>query len=189
MSKPGGNRMSSPYVNALAAAASELFAEGINDPSVEQILRKYFGEDKVLPRGLVTPSQVRAMRGVLQKDGHITCPLTETYYRRFRKPGTLKTSADAMRCLPVGAGNVITGMRRLAGSADEDRIWLLWQQVQNDRTSAAGLKVKSEVDAVLDAGDITAEQAELVFEPARRLQEAASPMKALPASPMKALSN
>jgi hypothetical protein len=181
--------MSSPYVNALAATASELFAEGINDPSVGEILKRYFGADKVLPRSLVTKSQVAAMRSVLAKDGHITCPLTETYYRRFRKPGALKTSADAMRCLPVGAGKVIYGMRRLAGSADEDRIWLLWQQHRTNATSAGHLKVMVEVDAALDAGDITAEQKEFVFEPARRLQEAAPSMKALPAFPMKALSN
>lgn len=168
--------MATQYVNALAVTVSELFAEGINDPSVEEIIKRYYKGIPVLPSkgSLMTAHQIRSVRSILAEDGHQTCPLSPTYYRRFRHR-LAKTQADAMRCLPVGSGNATVGMRRLVGSADEDIIWLTWQKVRETRSVAEYAKVRDETSSAVTAGRITFEQAELVFETSRQLLESALP--------------
>jgi hypothetical protein len=148
------------YVTDLTATVNELFADGINDPSAAVIAKRYWGQDKAVTKGMIEECRAKLgrVRRALDEDAHLTCPLSETYYRRFRGPGKLKTRDEARRCLPT-RGLPQFGLLRLTGSEESDLIWSEWVGIQCNQ--AAG-KTRLSVDdllAAVQSGKMPTEQA------------------------------
>jgi len=125
--------MSDPYITALAATVNDMFADGINDPSADQIAHHYFGPDKYIPRSLIEDvrSRLGNIRNALADDGHLTCPLSETYYRRFRNGKKITGTDDAVLCLATGRAKKQVGILRIVETAvNSDLIWASWHQLQ-----------------------------------------------------------
>lgn len=158
------------YVTDLTATVNELFADGIDDPSADIIARRYWGQDKAVTKGMIEECRAKLshIRRALDEDAHLTCPLSATYYRRFRGPGKLKTQEEARRCLPT-RGLPQFGLLRLTGSAESDLIWTEWIGVQSKQ--AAG-KTRLSVDDLLKAvrsGKMPIEQAREVVIQSQKL--------------------
>jgi hypothetical protein len=142
-------KLDKQYVNDLAKTVNDLFFNEITDPTAEQIATAYYG-DKVIPQAVVDDVQRRLtrIRRALEEDGHQTCPLSQTYYRRFRRISP-QTRDEARLCLALGRGRPQVGLLLLTG-VDEGRdvIWQEWVSLQLNQ--AAG-KVRKQSEAIGDA--------------------------------------
>jgi hypothetical protein len=144
------SRTRDQYVTDLATTANELFAEGVNDPSADAIAKRYWGEGKAVTKGMIEECRAKLghVRRALDEDGHLTCPLNLTYYRRFRGPGKLQTREEARRCLPT-RGLPQVGLLRLSGSDEADLIWTEWMSnLFNQATGKAKLSIEDILSAV-----------------------------------------
>lgn len=157
-----------PYIDALAEAINELFAAGIDDPNLTQIARQYFGEDKIIPQSLKGDirQKLGRVRAVLTLDGHHVCPLSETYYRRFRKPGSIKSRAEARQCLATGSGKTQMGLLRLTGLSEHDLIWREWTALRSNQSAGGLAKARREWETACEAGMISPDHANEGFDPA-----------------------
>jgi hypothetical protein len=180
--------MRDPYITELATTVNEMFAEGVNDPSATEIARRHWGDDKVMPRILAEDVRRRLgrVRTALEEDGHLMCPLSETYYQRYRRPGKLKTQDEARRCLAIGRGRQQVGLLRLTGTAESDLIWTQWASIQCNQAAGKAGRALNGVLAAVDGDKVSVEQGHEILLQADRLAQPARPevaervMRALP---------
>lgn len=161
------------YVTDLAATVNEMFAEGVDDPSAVQITKRYWGEDKAVQAGMI--EEVRAklgrIRKILFEDGHLTCPLSPTYYRRFRGPGRLQTRDEARQCLPT-RGRPQAGILRLASTPeDSDLIWTEWISMQCNQGAGKAKTSFNELLIAVDKGKVSLDRAQEILSNGQELAQ------------------
>lgn len=173
------------YVLELASTVNLMFSKGINDPQASEIAHEHFG-DRTLGGEIIEGVRKRLprIRRALEEDySYQICPLSRTYYSRFRRHAPL-TEAEARRCLPIGHAVRQEGLYRLAGA--DDLIWNAWQRLHLNQGAS---KMKRRADAVLHAvasGHLTdAAAAEVLTDAAQHARPndrelAARVMQALP---------
>jgi hypothetical protein len=135
------------YVLELASTVNLMFSKGINDPQASEIAHEHFG-DRTLGGEIIEGVRKRLprIRRVLEEDySYQICPLSRTYYTRFRRRPPL-TEAEARRCLPIGHAVRQEGLYRLSGA--NDLIWNAWQRLHLNQGAS---KVKRRANAVLHA--------------------------------------
>lgn len=181
--------MRDQYITDLATTINEMFASGTDDPSASEIARRHWGDDdKVMPPEIIEGVRGRLgrVRAALEEDGHLMCPLSETYYRRFRKPGKLKSRDEARRCLALGRGRQQIGLLRLTGTAESDLIWTEWASMQCNQGAGKAGRALNGLLAAVDSGKVSIEQAQEILSQAERLTQPDRPeiaervMRALP---------
>jgi hypothetical protein len=157
------------WINALVAAAKESFADGIDDPSAEELVEHYY-EDKVYPRSMVDDAikRMSKVRHELEADGYRTAPVAEKYYRRGTlngRPKPVTSLAEAALQLASGYGKRCYGLVHFTGDDESHAlIWRAWQKLQTNRNGAAlGKNIQSILDAV-NSGDLTEIEARTALE-------------------------
>jgi hypothetical protein len=156
------------YIDGLVAAAKELFAKGINDPSAEQIVSQYWGEDKPVQRVMVDDAakKLSRVRLVLDQEGFQTCPVTERYYRRSRTERIrgFPDAATARQYLPNSSGQRRQfGLVRLLGDAETDVLWREWQALRNGMWAGTGSKRAAETASAFEAGRVDEHQVDEIM--------------------------
>jgi len=172
------------YVIELARTVHELFADGHVDPSASEIAHKHFG-DRTLGGEIIegVRSRLTRVRALLEEDGYQLCPLSHTYYTRFRRKAP-QSAAEARRCLATGRGKQQEGLLKLEGTGSA--IWREWKTIQG--AQAAG-KSKRFLDGLLLAyenGNLAAAEVQELLANTARLAQPSKPeiagrlMQALP---------
>lgn len=158
-----------PWINALVVAAKELFADGINDPSAEELVAHYYG-DLTYPNSLVDDAVKRlgAVRRELERDGYRTAPVAKKYYRRGTvngRPKPVTSLAEAALQLASGYGKRSEGLVYFdSNNPSHTLIWQAWKQIQSNRNGAAlGKQIQEVLDAV-NNGELSDAQARLALE-------------------------
>jgi len=175
------------YIVALGRTVQRLFEAGVTDPSAQEIVEAYYGDDKIVSAAMVEDARKKLgrIRDFMEQNySEIPiCLVSETYYVRYRDTPP-ESPEEARRCLPVGQGVKASGIRAISGEGD-----LIWQQaIALNFASGAG-KVKKSGDRTIRAVQghklSDEEAARLLVEPQERYQleapgVAADLIKALP---------
>lgn len=140
------------YINDLIDTVLDLFAGGINDPSAEQIVKAYYSGRQVTDVMVEDARRkLPRIRRLLDAAGHQVCPLSQTYYGKFRRGRTPITGVtDARRCLPQRA-HPETGLLRLSQDANDVQtaVWAAYHGVALAQARGKALKHVTNVrDAV-----------------------------------------
>jgi hypothetical protein len=168
-----GYKSDRQYINDLAKTVNELFFDDVYAPNAEQIARAYYGEDKVIVDAVVDDVRRRLgrVRRALEQDGHETAPLSETYYRRFRR-NPPKTRDEARTCLAIGRNRPQVGILLLTGVDEStDIIWEEWISLQRNQAAGKEKRVKTHVLRAVSADKLSIAKAEEIEAEAVRIAQ------------------
>jgi len=166
--------MRDQYITELATTVNEMFAEGMDDPSAGEIARRHWGEGRTIPKAAIEDIRRKLSRvsEALREDGHLLCPLSEPYYRRFRKPGQIKSRDEARRCLAIGRGRQQVGLLRFT-SADDERglVWIEWAAIQVNQAAGRQRRAGGRLAIAVETEKLSLEQAREILAEGQRIAE------------------
>jgi len=137
---------------------TQFFLDGVMDPSAEEIAEEYYGElliGEEVVQGIA--ARMKQIREVLEENYDFAIvTVNKLYYKKYRQDGP-QTSADAKRCLPIGAGVKAWGIRRIENPNDLIyQEYLLWSA---KAASGWPKKVLHRMNREVDQGRLTVDQA------------------------------